>query len=69
MKIQVTLYSDKGYKPVSCLIEVANKEDFIAHKKEIQSRGIIKICQKRLWQKCDVVNYGYTKVKMRIYPE
>lgn len=66
VNVQVTMYSDTGYKPVSCIIQVDSKEYLLAHKKEIQERGIIKICQKRYWQKFHVKQYGYTKVKMRI---
>lgn len=69
MKIQVTLYSDKGYRPISCLISVTDKADFIARKKEVQQQGIVKICQKRYWQKYHLTQYGYTRVKMREYPE
>lgn len=67
MQIQVTMMSNKGYKPVSCLIEIENKEYFLTHKKEIQEKGIIKICQKQYWQAFHIKQYGYTKVKMREY--
>lgn len=66
-QVQVTLTSDAGYKPVSCIINTESKEYFLAHKKEIQEQGIIKICQKRYWQKHHVKQYGYNRVKMREY--
>lgn len=68
IQIQVTLTSTTGkYKPVSCLINVESKEYFLEHKKEIQQKGIIKICQKRYWQTYHLKQYGYTKCKMREY--
>ena len=36
-------------------------------KKAIQTAGITKICQKRLWQISDLKKYGYTVCKMRLY--
>lgn len=65
MKIQITLFSNAGYKPVSCIIEAENIT--AENKKELQNRGIIKICQKRYWQKFHLKQYGYTKVKIREY--
>lgn len=69
IRIQVTLISDKGYKPISCLVKVENKEYFNTHKKEIQVSGVQKICNKKLWDKSYLIQYGYTKSKMRIYKE
>jgi hypothetical protein len=65
MKIQVTLVSNMGYKPVSCLIEVDYKN--LPSKEEIKNQGIVKICNKRYWTNRELKNYGYTKAKMRIY--
>lgn len=70
MQIQVTLFSTTGkYKPVSCLIEVESAKYYFAHKAEIRQQGIVKICQKRLWNTHHLKQYGYTKVKMREYKE
>ncbi len=66
-QIQITLFSDKGYKPVSCLVEVENVEYYKEHLKEVKAQGIQKICNKRYWEKYHLIQYGYTKVKMRIY--
>lgn len=70
-EFQVTLISTTGkYKPVSCIVKADTKEmlkvgsTFI---KDIQTKGIIKICQKRLWTNADLKKYGYTKVKVRQY--
>lgn len=67
MQVQVTLLSDRGNRPVSCIVDVESREYFLSHKKEIQQKGITKICQKRYWQKRDLLNYGYMKVMMREY--
>ena len=70
-EFQVTLISTTGqYKPVSCIVKADTKEmlkvgsTFV---KDIQTKGIIKICQKRLWTNADLKKYGYTKVKVRVY--
>lgn len=68
IQIQVTLMCSTGqYKPVSCLVDVESKEYFLAHKKEIQQKGIIKICNQRYWQTYHLKQYSYTKCKMREY--
>lgn len=69
-EFQVTMISTTGkYKPVSCIIKADTKK-ILTDKtfvKDIQQKGIIKICQKRLWTKADLKKYGYTKVKVRVY--
>lgn len=67
MQVQVTMMSTKGYKPVSCLIEAKDKKDAQDHLTEIKTKGIQKICQKRLWNNHHLKQFGYVKVKMRIY--
>lgn len=63
MKYQVTLMCDNGkYKPVSTIVEM-DTQDIPA----IKTRGIQRICAQRYWTKLDLKNYGYTKVKIRIY--
>ena len=69
---QVTLSSTSGkYKPVSCIVKKDNTEVITKGRevfiKELQQQGIIKICQKRLWNNSDLKKYGYTKVKVREY--
>ena len=68
IQIQVTLF-DKGghYKPVSALVNVESKEYAIQHKDEIRISGVTKICQKRYWDAKDLMKYGYTLCKMRVY--
>lgn len=63
MKYQITLMCDNGkYKPVSTIVEM-DTQDVPA----IKTRGIQRICAQRYWTKLDLKNYGYTKVKIRIY--
>ena len=69
---QITLTSTSGkYKPVSCIVKRDSKEVLEKGRdvfiKELQQQGIIKICQKRLWNNSDLKRYGYTKVKVREY--
>lgn len=70
---QVTLISATGkYKPVSCLITMEQTEDVDLTlnkeiKKNIITQGIQKICNQRLWSKRELVQYGYTKARVREY--
>lgn len=66
---QVTLICKDGrFRPLSCLIkaEAFNLADILT-KKSIIKRGVQKICTSKLWDKTDLVRYGYTKVKIREY--
>ena len=68
---QVTLYS-KTYKPVSCIVnrEQYSDLDYSSNpnfKKQLQKDGIKKICQKRRWQLSDLVKFGYSTYKVRVY--
>lgn len=65
--IQITLTSNKGYKPLSTIIEVPTAEAFLANKKKYQEQGIIKICAKRSMRSHDLAKYGYNQIKMRVY--
>lgn len=68
MQIQVTLLSNRGNAPVSCIVNVdGGKDYFLSHKDEIRKKGIEKICRKRLWGKRELLNYGYLKAIMREY--
>lgn len=70
---QVTILCSTGeYRPVSTIVnyEQSSGEDLSLNKdkrKEIQTKGIIKICQKRGWDKKDLIKYNYTKCKIRLY--
>lgn len=69
MEYQVTLFcKNKTYKPVSCIIkseELDLSNSLI--KKQLIQKGVIKICQKRLWTLQDLKKYGYTKTMVRLY--
>lgn len=70
---QVTLLCKSGkYRPVSAIVtlEQETAEDLTTNeekRKEIQKKGIVKICQQRLWDKTDLIKGEYTKCKIRVY--
>lgn len=69
---QVTLLSDKGYKPVSIIVKYDQmREGDLSVDKEvkkiIQNKGIVSMCNKRRWNTRDLKVYGYTRVKCRLY--
>lgn len=67
MKIQVTLFSHMGYKPISTVVNVPDMDYLLSHKQEVKNKGIVKICCKKYWQNYHLIQYGYSKVKMRVY--
>lgn len=67
-QLQVTMLSDKGYKPVSTLVNVPSVKEFKTDPAKYRNEGIRKICAKRSWRIEDVRRYGYDhEIKMRVY--
>lgn len=70
-KYQVTIYNPDGYyKPISCIVnnEQTDNSDWTLtkdKKKELQHKGVIKICQKKYWTQSDLKKYNYSKCKIR----
>lgn len=63
---QVTLLSKSGkYKAVSTVVKI--KENEIDDKLAIKKKGIVKICQQRLWTNRELKEYEYTICKLREY--
>lgn len=69
MTLQFTLFSDKGYKPMSTLLEVPSVQDYNAFPKVYKDKAIQKICAKRYMGAHDLKKYGYTQIKVRKYEE
>lgn len=66
-QIQITLVSDKGYRPVSTLITVDKVSDYVENKTKWQTLAVQRICGKRHWSASDLKKYGYTGLKARVY--
>ena len=67
-QLQVTMISNKGYKPVSAIVNVPSVEAFKTNPQQYRKEGIVKICAKRYWTINDVRKYGYdSEIKMRVY--
>ena len=67
IQVQVTLRSDKGYRPVSTIIEVPSAKAFIEAKAQYQMEAVKKMCAKRYWSGKDLAKYGYNKIQSRLY--
>jgi hypothetical protein len=67
IQIQITILSDKGYRPLSTLIEVDNVQEYINNKVKYQQDAILKICANRHMTIRDLRKYGYTQIKAREY--
>lgn len=67
-KLQVTMMSNKGFRPVSALVDVPSVKEFKANPKKYRDEGVLKICAKRKWRWQDVQQYGYdSEIKVRVY--
>lgn len=66
-QIQITLISDKGYRPVSTLVKVDKISDYTANKTKWQTLAVQQICAKRHWGVADLKKYGYNGIKARVY--
>jgi hypothetical protein len=67
VKLQITLTSTEGYKPMSTIVEITDKKEYLYKRKEIHNKAIVKICAQRHMTLKDLTYYGYTKVKAREY--
>lgn len=65
MKIQVTLISESGYKPMSTIVDIPEAKRYVEARAAAKTKGITKICAQRSMSLHDLTRYGYTKVKMR----
>lgn len=65
--IQMTIMSDKGYRPLSTLINVESATEYIAHKALYQQEAVLKICANRHMTTADLKKYGYNTIKAREY--
>ena len=69
---QVTLFCTTGqYRPVSAIVKADSARvksvGMTVFKRELQTAGIQKICNSRLWDKKHLIDSHYTKVKIREY--
>lgn len=68
MKIQLTFFQKENkYKPVSTLLEVESMEYYEQHKAETQRRALLNIAHQRKTTPKELINQGYTKIKVREY--
>lgn len=71
MKIQFTIYSDMGYRPMSTIVDVPDireleKPDRLKYWKK---RALTRITAQRYKNGWDLLAHGYTNLKWRIYDE
>lgn len=68
MKLQFTLFcTSREYKPVSTILEVPSLEEYKANARQYKDKAIKKIAQQRLWDSKDLIRFGYTTMKVRVY--
>lgn len=67
MQVQISLMSDKGYRPMSTIIEVKDAHDYNTHKTEYQKKAVFLICARRHMTVADLKKYGYTQIAQREY--
>lgn len=67
MQFQITLTSNKGYRPISTIIEAKDAADFLQNIREYRLRAVTRMLAQRHWTDADRVKYGYTTLKQRVY--
>ena len=67
IKLQITLTSTEGYKPMSTIVEITDKKEYLFKRKEIHNKAIVKICAQRHMTLKDLARFGYTEIKTREY--
>lgn len=65
--LQCTLFSSNGYRPMSTLVNVDSVSYYNQHSKEVKAEAIQRICAKRYMNKYHLKQYGYDKIKVRVY--
>lgn len=67
IQIQISLFSDSGYRPMSTIVTIENAQEWRDRKEEIKKQAVISICAKRHMTSRDLRKYGYTTIKCRVY--
>ena len=67
VEIQISLFSSKGYKPMSTIIKVENPAEYNANKDKYKNLAVLKICQQRGMTSYDLKKYGYDEIRVRKY--
>lgn len=68
IKLQVTLFDKANkYKPMSTIISIDNINYYNTHKAQVQKRAIENIAHQRRMLPKEMIELGYTQVKVREY--
>lgn len=67
VKIQITLISESGYRPLSTLIDCESWEEYKEHKTTYQQKAVTAMLAKRSMTVRDLRKYGYTEIRARVY--
>lgn len=65
MKIQVTLFSGMGYKPMSTIVDLPKEEHYSTAREKAKKQGVLNICAKKSMSIAMLKQYGYNEIKMR----
>lgn len=65
MKIQVTLFSGMGYKPISTIVDYPKENHYSEARLKAKKDGVLRICAQRHMTMMDLKRYGYAEMKMR----
>ena len=66
-EIQVTFCSDYGRRPLSVVIKVPSVRAYTENLQYYNKYALARILLKRHMKPKDMVEYGYTKIKARVY--
>ena len=67
LQVQISLFSNKGYRPLSTIIKVENAEEWNKNKSQIKMKAVVTMCAKRRLTRADLEKYGYNEIRSRQY--
>lgn len=67
LQVQISLFSNKGYRPLSTIVTVESVEEWNKNKKQIKMKAVATMCAKRRLTRADLEKYGYNEIRSRQY--
>ena len=67
LQVQISLFSNKGYKPISTIVTIDSVEEWNKNKSQIKMKAVATMCAKRRLTRADLEKYGYNEIRSRQY--
>ena len=67
VEVQISLFSSKGYRPMSTILTVPSAADYNEHKEQYKKLAVVKMCQQRSMTTYDLRKYGYNEIRVCLH--